>query len=826
MLTILTSSTDSLRILKTTYTNDEGKFYFDNLNDDSFWIKTSSLEYQKAAIYVKYGDTFPIGIQLKKKVNSLESVTIVHKSRPVIIKKDTAVFKLSKFIRSDDRKIKDLVDRLPGIYIDSGGNLFFKGKPISKLRIDNEDFFGGAVQLGIDNIPADAIEKIEIIDNVLNSNIDLGSSFSKTQVINLVLKKNKKNIFFGEIKAGLGLREFYNVKPTLFYFSKNLQTHTLAKVDNLNNNFLKTSDVRSFSSGYSTLFRLPEIEYQNNRRDVFEIKNKSFLNNTNFNLLEGKLDVITFYNNSSDQFKKESVKNYISNNLEERREDRENSKNRNIATKISFDKKDKNYELKVGLQLFNYMEDKSANTSSQITTPFNVNDFYKLKNTNFSTYTDVILKLNDQLILNTGFLVAYDKKDVNKTINSNNIFFSDIINWEANPSFYELKNDRKNDRTTLKTGADLIYNTKSSITWKLSSTIEWNKTEITNQYDRSFNTTRNFIFNNGIKDLEINVSPSFIYEKPDFTIEATLLASRQTINKEVGNFDKVESVNVLPSVAINYTINQKKGLSFSYSRSAQFPTQDSFNETVLVNSFDSVNLNDLNPELQTMDSFNFSYSDLNINNNYSFTLRNSYSRSENDLINRYNLNDQFIENSYEQSKQRNLRNILRSRLMFFGGNNKYELGAFHRYSERQIFTDALKDLNTNNYGLDFKINTNSKLPVDFLIGSFYKWYKQKIANKNSSFNSYGYSVVSKARLNKKLNAQALFTHTFFSKTDDNLNLNLDATYRFKDFDFNLSAANLLDRNILFSYDQTDLYIYEEQVNQIGSQVMLNVTYYF
>ena len=248
MLTILTSSTDSLRILKTTYTNDEGKFYFDNLNDDSFWIKTSSLEYQKAAIYVKYGDTFPIGIQLKKKVNSLESVTIVHKSRPVIIKKDTAVFKLSKFIRSDDRKIKDLVDRLPGIYIDSGGNLFFKGKPISKLRIDNEDFFGGAVQLGIDNIPADAIEKIEIIDNVLNSNIDLGSSFSKTQVINLVLKKNKKNIFFGEIKAGLELREFYNVKPTLFYFSKKLQTHTLAKVDNLNNNFLKTSDVRSFSS--------------------------------------------------------------------------------------------------------------------------------------------------------------------------------------------------------------------------------------------------------------------------------------------------------------------------------------------------------------------------------------------------------------------------------------------------------------------------------------------------------------------------------------------------------------------------------------------------
>ncbi|WP_452219095.1 hypothetical protein [Lacinutrix undariae] len=131
----------------------------------SYKFKTQHLSFNDSIFDFNPQKQNKIQLVLAPAKNSLEEIVITHERPKVKIKNDTTSFNILKFIDPSDRKLKDLVEKLPGLTIQDDGVLYFKGKVVSKLLVENEEFFGGSTKLGLDNIPADAIEKLEIIVN-------------------------------------------------------------------------------------------------------------------------------------------------------------------------------------------------------------------------------------------------------------------------------------------------------------------------------------------------------------------------------------------------------------------------------------------------------------------------------------------------------------------------------------------------------------------------------------------------------------------------------------------------------------------------------------
>src|SRR5690606_21573494 len=158
-------------------------------------------------------------IQMEGEGIMLEGIEIVHEM-PVSIKGDTIIYNADSFTSGTERKLEDVLKKLPGVEVDEDGNIKVEGKEVSKLMVEGKDFFDGDTKLGAKNIPADAIDKVQVLRNY-NENDQMRSVTDNQDnlAMNIKLKEGKKNFWFGEISAAAGNDERYVLNPKLFYYS-------------------------------------------------------------------------------------------------------------------------------------------------------------------------------------------------------------------------------------------------------------------------------------------------------------------------------------------------------------------------------------------------------------------------------------------------------------------------------------------------------------------------------------------------------------------------------------------------------------------------------
>src|SRR5690606_4819243 len=87
----------------------------------------------------------------------IDEVEIVH-VMPVSIKGDTIVYNADSFTSGTERKLGDVLKKLPGVEVDEDGGIKVEGKEVTKLMVEGKDFFDGDTKIGVQNIPADAVE--------------------------------------------------------------------------------------------------------------------------------------------------------------------------------------------------------------------------------------------------------------------------------------------------------------------------------------------------------------------------------------------------------------------------------------------------------------------------------------------------------------------------------------------------------------------------------------------------------------------------------------------------------------------------------------------
>src|SRR5690606_5120105 len=132
---------------------------------------------------------------LKEDPNQLDEVTLNY-TPPIVVKKDTITYKVDAFTTGEERKLREVLKKLPGVEVDKAGNVTVQGKKVTKVLVEDKTFFTGNSKLAVNNIPADAVDKVEILDNYNEVAMLKGLQDSDDMAMNIKLKEDKKKFVF------------------------------------------------------------------------------------------------------------------------------------------------------------------------------------------------------------------------------------------------------------------------------------------------------------------------------------------------------------------------------------------------------------------------------------------------------------------------------------------------------------------------------------------------------------------------------------------------------------------------------------------------------
>jgi len=211
---LLLHAKDSL-LITDMRSNKDGNFTFNDIKKGKYILLITHPK------YVDYVEYFTIDslhtntsfnkISLTQKAILLKEVIVNFKKRPAIrFKGDTIEFAADSFHVQPNASVEDLLKRLPGLEVDKDGKITAQGKTIEKVLVDGEEFFGDDPTLVTKNLRANMVDKVQLYDKTSDQAAFTGiNDGQKTKTLNLKLKEDKKQSYFGKIELGGGSDGFY-----------------------------------------------------------------------------------------------------------------------------------------------------------------------------------------------------------------------------------------------------------------------------------------------------------------------------------------------------------------------------------------------------------------------------------------------------------------------------------------------------------------------------------------------------------------------------------------------------------------------------------------
>ena len=172
-------------------TNEAGKFILNLKSNTAYTLKVSYIGFQTFEKSVTTGTTtvnYPVVL---KEGTQLKEVEVVH-VMPVTVSGDTIVYNSDSFTNGTERKLEDVLKKLPGVEVNKDGEIEVEGKKVQKVMVEGKDFFDGDTKLATKNIPADALDKIQVLRNYNEvSNLKGLENNEESIALNIKLKEGK-----------------------------------------------------------------------------------------------------------------------------------------------------------------------------------------------------------------------------------------------------------------------------------------------------------------------------------------------------------------------------------------------------------------------------------------------------------------------------------------------------------------------------------------------------------------------------------------------------------------------------------------------------------
>lgn len=122
-------------ILQTTFsiTNQQGKYKLDLIANKNYTLKITHLAFGKQIDTVTITKSDTKNYTLFERTESLEEV-VIEQEMAVVVKEDTIRYKVDQFKTGDERKLRDILKKLPGVEVDREGNVKVNGKEVEKTH--------------------------------------------------------------------------------------------------------------------------------------------------------------------------------------------------------------------------------------------------------------------------------------------------------------------------------------------------------------------------------------------------------------------------------------------------------------------------------------------------------------------------------------------------------------------------------------------------------------------------------------------------------------------------------------------------------------------
>ncbi len=190
--------------------------------------------------------------------NTLDEVEIIYEM-PVVVRGDTLIYNADSFNTGTERKLGDVLENLPGVEINEDGQVEVEGKVVNKIMVNGKDFFDGDTKIATQNIPSNAVSKVQVLRNYSEVGQLSGVRNNQDNVaLNIKLKEGKENFWFGNVTAGGGAspdNELYLLQPKLFYYSPKYSINFIGDLNNTGEVALSRRDIRGFGGGFRTAGR-------------------------------------------------------------------------------------------------------------------------------------------------------------------------------------------------------------------------------------------------------------------------------------------------------------------------------------------------------------------------------------------------------------------------------------------------------------------------------------------------------------------------------------------------------------------------------------------
>lgn len=564
----------------------------------------------------------------KDTVKYLESVTVNAKTKPYKIKGDTTNFKVSGYADGTEKKIQDIIKKLPGIELnEKTGEIKYKGKLIETITLDGDDLFGDNYTIGTKNINVDKVDVIQAIENYSKNPLLKGIENEDKVALNLTLKKNNLD-FSGDLSIGVGSFSnelAHNTSLTLLGVSKKYKMFATSSYNNIGEN--------------NTPF-----DYYSNTKTVEQILNESliaprYLNEPFFNssIDDKRQNINNNFWSSYNALHKLGVKGSIKTSLyylSDKIKSEQLFQDNNIINGQSFVTSDEYFLTRNPNQYRGDMEMKFQTTSSSII-EYRVR--YKKEKVltssqilqNNITNLNSILETNDNLfdqkclytnrISNRKALILianYSSSEVPQSSTYNPAIIESLT-FTTNTQFSSFQKNKANFQAILLGNGLKNSKYKSSVTADFQN-VKY-KSLLTGLHNNNSQNISGFINDINYKVSNINLDQQYVINKTKFKISMGLNLSyiNQNIN-DTQIIAKIQRSNFLIQPLLN--VSFKPG-SFSKIIFSTAYKQRPFSETNFVTanvllSNREIQQNIVSLDLQKTKSINISYTLLNLSKNF------------------------------------------------------------------------------------------------------------------------------------------------------------------------------------------------------------------
>lgn len=610
-------------LLRGAVTDGQGKFEIVRPDIPQVKIEITFIGYEKISKVHNLRDASDLGrLVLMEDTKELGEVLIEGQVPVGEQRGDTTSFNANAFKTMENAQAEDLIRKMPGITM-QGGQLQAQGEAVQKVLVDGREFFGSDPSIALRNLPADAIERVEVLDQRSDQSRLTGfddGNYSKT--INIILREDRKNGQFGRVYGGYGTDERYSGGGSLNFFNGDRRFSILGLTNNINQQNFSSQDLAGLSAnsggggrggrgggrwgggGNNNFFVGNDIgiiatnalglNYSDKWGKKVNFTGSYFFNNTN-NTLRQITNEERIINESTSQFYQESLINNVENfnhRANARIEADLNDKNSIIITPSFSIQNNRTFSDRDVLTLGNEGDSLSAlrSISEAETKAFNISNNityrYKFDKPRRTLSTDISTTWSnrDQLSDLEAASRDFQRNQLDTTIQETDAL-NDGFNYRVNLTFTEPLGEKG-----MGTFGYQVSNNKTLADQKTRVFNEENlpvlDTALSNEFDNKFITQRlrsGYAYNNNGYSINLNLDYQF----------ARL--DNEAFFPKPGVFRR-DFNNILPSANINYR-NRESGFSWRirYRTDTDEPSVNQLQN--VINNQNPLNLSVGNPNL-------------------------------------------------------------------------------------------------------------------------------------------------------------------------------------------------------------------------------------